>query len=93
MARIRSVKPDIWDSEKLGRKSILARLNFKGLISLADDEGRGRGNLEYLRGRLHAYAKDVNEKKFAEAIQELDSDNMAIFYEIDGCPVSRKTRR
>lgn len=41
MARIRSLKPVIWESEKVGRMSALSRLNFIGLISLADDHGRG----------------------------------------------------
>ena len=38
MARIRTIKPSLWDSEKIGRLQDFARLTFIGLISIADDE-------------------------------------------------------
>lgn len=55
MPRIRSIKPEMWESEKVGRLAPVARLTFIGLISLADDEGRGRGDAEHLWNRLHGY--------------------------------------
>jgi hypothetical protein len=50
--RIRSLKPDIWKDEKLGRCSIGARLLFVGLISQADDEGRFRSAPPLLRASI-----------------------------------------
>jgi len=85
LARIRTIKPKLWDSEKLGRLSVLSRLNFIGLISLADDEGRGRGEIRYLVGHLHPYSKDVTEKEFGSAIQHLKSAEFVAFYDVDGC--------
>ena len=38
--RIRSVKPEVWKDEKVGRLSQGARLLFVGLVTMADDEGR-----------------------------------------------------
>ena len=43
MARIRTVKPDIWTDEKFVELSPLARLLFIGLWNFADDEGREVG--------------------------------------------------
>ena len=85
MARIRTIKPEMWDSEKLGRCSALARLNFVGLISLADDEGRGRGGPRLLFGRLHAYAEDVDQAKCFKGFEELEKVGLVRFYEVDRC--------
>ena len=84
MARIRSIRPEMWESEKLGALSIFARFTFVGLISLADDEGRGRGAVEYLRMRLHPYAKDVTPESFKAALAELESAGLVVFYQHDG---------
>lgn len=93
-ARIRSVKPEMWESERLGRRSALARLTFVGLISLADDEGRGRANRMFLFGRIHPYALDISPEQFASALEELGSLTdqerqagkrpMVIFYQAAG---------
>lgn len=40
MARIRTIKPEFWDSEDVGALSPLGRLIFIWLMSHADDEGR-----------------------------------------------------
>jgi hypothetical protein len=82
--RIRSIKPEIWEDEKLGRCSVLARLNFKGLISLADDAGRGPGTAAWLRGRLHAYAEDVTSDEMRTSLEELKQAGLAVFYEVKG---------
>lgn len=51
-ARIRTLKPEIWEDEKLGRCSIGARLLFIGLITQADDEGRFKAAPTTLRARV-----------------------------------------
>lgn len=84
MARIRTIKPEFWEDERLGRLSLLARFTFAGLISLADDEGRGRGSAQYLRSRLHAYAADVSLGQMEAALQELQKAERVVFYEAGG---------
>lgn len=84
MARIRTVKPEFWEDERCGRLSTLARLNFLGLISLADDEGRGRAAPEYLLRRLHPYASDVKMKRFRRSLDELEATGMVQFYQANG---------
>lgn len=82
--RIRTVKPELWESQKLGGCSALARLSFIGLISLADDEGRGRGSARWLFGHLHAYASDFEEKAFRDALSQLQDAGLVAFYQQDG---------
>jgi hypothetical protein len=85
VARIRTIKPSLWASEKLGRLSTLARLNFIGLISLADDEGRGRGATRFLIGQLHPYADNVSEKDFESSLLELQAAKLVAFFTVEGC--------
>src|SRR5678816_1335692 len=84
MARIRTIKPDFWEDEKLGQLCVLARLTFMGLISQADDDGRGRGSVGALRRILHGFARDVTEENLAVALDELESQGFVRFYAADG---------
>ena len=86
MARIRTIKPELWESEKTGRLSPLARLTFIGLISLADDEGRGRAGIGFLMGRLHPYGVGVTPQLLSESLQEIENVGLAQLYDgADGC--------
>ena len=86
MPRIRTIKPELWESETVGRMSPLARLLFVGLISLADDEGRGRGELRWLGGRLFPYDHQNTTRRLSGAVQEISDAVLAIFYQTDdGC--------
>lgn len=85
MARIRTIKPEFWESEKVGALSLLARLTFIGLISLADDEGRGRATIAFLLGRLHPYG-GVTINELSEVMVEIDQSGLVQTYEVgDGC--------
>ena len=59
MARIRSIKPEFWTSESIGRLSRDSRLLFIALWNLADDSGRIRGSLAYLSGAAFPYDDDA----------------------------------
>lgn len=52
MARIRSLKPDFWQDEKLAPLAPIHRLVFLGLISQADDAGRLVDNVRLIDGLL-----------------------------------------
>lgn len=45
----------MWEDEHFGSLSNEAKLMFIGLISQADDEGRGKANPSYIRGRVFMY--------------------------------------
>lgn len=55
MARIRSIKPEFWQDEKLARLPLGARLLFIGLWNIADDVGRLRGNPLFVRSQVFPY--------------------------------------
>jgi hypothetical protein len=59
MARIRSIKPEFPQSESMGNISRDARLTFIQLWTIADDEGRLRGNSRMLASLLFPYDDDA----------------------------------
>ena len=61
MARIRTVKPEFWSSESVGRLTRDARLLFIAIWNLADDSGRLRGALPYLAGAAFPYDEDARD--------------------------------
>ena len=77
--RIRSIKPEFWSSESVGRLSRDARLLFIGLWSLADDSGRLRGALTYIAGSLLAYDGDA-VGKVGGWVEELEREKMVRRY-------------
>jgi hypothetical protein len=81
--RIRSLKPEAWQDERLGRVSREARLLWTVLITFADDEGRFRALPAAIIG--HGFPYDV--EAFAglqDWITELDTAGLLVLYDIDG---------
>lgn len=86
MARIRTIKPDIWQSEPLGSVSIEAMLTFVGLITQADDDGRLRGSVGRLRATLFPYKPTLDTARVSEWLDELAARHLIQRYEADGRP-------
>src|SRR5688500_18266443 len=59
MPRIRTLKPEFWQDEKLALLDPLTRLVYLGLVSQADDAGRLLDNVKYLDGLLFPYTDDT----------------------------------
>lgn len=59
MPRIRTLKPEFWQDEKLSTCDPLTRLVFLGLISLADDAGRLVDNLRLIDAQLFMNTSDT----------------------------------
>jgi hypothetical protein len=83
MSRIRTVKPEWLEDERLSLASPLARVMSIALITLADDEGRGRGNATMLGGRVFPGSANPREES-ARALAELVSARYVVLYEVDG---------
>lgn len=85
--RIRSIKPEFWESESLGRVSRDARLLFIGLWMIADDSGRARGGLDessrFLARVLFPYDDDAKDQ-ISCWLDELIKEGCVINYEVDG---------
>jgi hypothetical protein len=81
--RIRSIKPEFWESESLGRVSREARLLFIGLFSCCDDVGRARASSRLLASRLFPYDDDAF-KKLPAWIAELERQGCIRLYQVAG---------
>lgn len=83
MARIRSIKPEFWESSTLGKCARDARLLFLGLISHADDEGRQRGGARLVLGKVFPYDEDLSANDIEGLIGELVGAGLITLYEVD----------
>lgn len=71
MARIRTVKPEFWEDEKIGGLSRDARLLYIATWNLADDAGRLRWAVEYIKSRVFPYDADMRPKRVGGLMTEL----------------------
>ena len=81
--RIRTIKPEFWESESNGRLSRDARLVFMGTLNLADDSGRIGGNARRLAAAILPYDPDGFEV-MARALDELEAAGKITRYVVDG---------
>jgi len=92
MARIRSLKPELPQSESMGNVSRDARLTFIQLFTLADDEGRLRGNSRMLASLLFPYddGEDGHVLTTAKDVEawlvELERESCIVRYQIGAAP-------
>lgn len=78
--RIRTIKPEFWDSESVGALSFGARLLFIATWNLADDEGRLRWNCNLLNG--HAFTYDnVPTEQVQKWMNELVDGDFVVSFE------------
>lgn len=88
MARIRSVKPEFWDDEKLASVSRDARLLFIGIWNQSDDYGTVKGNSRWLLNKIFPYDnikpsvfdKWLNELVTIDVIRPFESNGEKYFY-------------
>ena len=83
MARIRTIKPEFPQSESMGRVSRDARLTFIELWTLADDEGRLRGNSRMLASLLFPYDDDAKDL-IDGWLHELEVEQCLMRYKVGG---------
>lgn len=81
--RIRTIKPEWLDDERIVCASPEARVLSIALILLADDHGRGRASPTVLAGRVFPGAENPRET-LAKALGELASLSFVVLYEVDG---------
>jgi len=76
VARIRSVKPNLFGSYTMAKVPIEARFLFVGLFCEADDDGRLIDSPKRLAGSLFPHDEKVTEKRvngWLDALQEIGS--------------------
>lgn len=78
--RIRTIKPEFWDDEKIGQLSRSARLLFLATFNAADDEGLLRWTSEYLKSLAFVYDEDISITETAAMMREVTNLGLVFFY-------------
>jgi len=86
MPRIRTIKPEFWDSPGTARASLRARLFFIALWGWADDWGIGTANGKQLIGYAFPNDDDVTAADFPRLAAEVADCFDVAWYEVDGRP-------
>ena len=77
MARIRTIKPDFWEDEKLAKLPVYARLLFIGTWNFADDNGALLANPVLMKSHIFPY-EDIGISTISEWIDMLVENGMLI---------------
>lgn len=91
MPRIRTIKPQFWDSPSTAKASAVARLAYIAMWNWADDYGRGTANLKELEGFIFPN-DDVyelssgNARYFRDIVAEVSECFGVVFYTSGGRP-------
>jgi len=84
MPRIRSFKPEIWLSPQVMNLSRDARLLFLGLITQADDYGRGSADPRKLKAAIFPGDDDITAKRVDELKLEVSAQGLSLYYDGNG---------
>lgn len=80
MPRIRTLKPEIWMSPQVMNLSVHARLLFLGLITQADDEGRGSADARRLKASIFG-GDDCTSTDVRRWLDEVRQQRLVVVYE------------
>jgi hypothetical protein len=83
MARIRSIKPEFWTSEKVMERSLQTRLFFIGLWNFCDDYGRHPTAAKQLKALIFP-GDDIAPDAIRGMIDELASNDLIELYTVEG---------
>lgn len=84
MARKRMLSPEIWESESFSSLSDFQKIVFIGLISLADDEGRGKANPSFIKSTLFPYDENRRVAEVKSALSQIARCTSTQFYNVNG---------
>ncbi len=83
MARIRSIKPEFFESRSLAKCSRDARIVFAGLFTLVDDYGKIKDLPKKLVGELFPHDVDVTSDDMDRWLREVEEVECIIRYQVD----------
>lgn len=84
MAKIRTIKPEFWDDEKLGRLKRDVRLLFAGMFNFSDDAGVIKANPVYIKSRIFPYDEDLRVNEVKSWLDKLVEARMLIPFSYNG---------
>ena len=82
MARGRMISTEIWKSEKVASFSFQNRLLWIGLITTADDQGRGRSHPGIVRSAVFPI-EDIPLVEISDGLQLFVDNGLITIYEAD----------
>lgn len=83
--RIRTIKPEWLQDEKIASVSDVARVLSIGLILMSDDYGNGRAHEQFIASQVWTYGdSQENLMKVSRGLQELKDCGFVEIYEVDG---------
>lgn len=81
--RIRTLKPEIHQSESVGALSDRAFRLYVGLITMADDAGRLRALPAAIIGHVFPWAEPIGASKLRKILDEIEAARLIDSYEVD----------
>lgn len=84
MARKRMISPEIWASSSFAELNNFAKLVFIGLISNADDEGKGEADPALLKSTLFPRDEKKRTADVKSALSEIARSTSTLFYSVEG---------
>ena len=84
MARKRMISPEIWESSSFAELSDFAKIVFIGLISNADDAGKGEANAALLKSKLFPRDEKKRAADVKSALSEIARSTSTLFYSVEG---------
>lgn len=84
MPRIRSIHPEICESESLAKVSAEAERTLVRLWTHCDDEGRCKANPVLLKSKLYPFHEKVTAPQVSKDLKELAGVGSVVLYEVDG---------
>jgi hypothetical protein len=72
MPKIRTIKPELWEDEKLAKLKRECRLLFIGLLNFCDDAGIIKANPLYIKSRVFPMDDDVTKKVINDWMGQLE---------------------
>jgi len=85
MARIRTIKPDFFQSEDVSELPLRARLTWIGLWTHCDDHGRTKDLARLIKGNIWPL-DDVSLRDIEDDLQALADQGRIVRYQVDGKP-------
>jgi len=84
MAKIRSIWPEMCESDDLSRVSASAERTFFRMLPHSDDEGRGKDVPKLLASKLYPMHDDMTTEAVHADLTELAAVGMILRYEVEG---------
>ena len=79
MARIRTIKPEFWNDDKIGSLNFMERLLYIGMWNFADDEGLIKASPLYLKAVIFPY-DNIKEADIQKALDRMEKIKLIFHY-------------